>query len=69
MRKKSSRLEQHEIITIRLYQEKMAYYQNLLDRTTDDMLTQRGLDPLACAIEMPTGKITKRPKIENKEAQ
>lgn len=58
-RKNSSQLQEHEITTVLLYQQKMAYFQNLLNQETDDMLRERGLDPAECSIDMPSGKITK----------
>ena len=56
--KNSHKLEEYERITIGLYQEKIAYWQNLLTQYVTESLKQKGLEPKDCSIDLPTGEIT-----------
>ena len=55
--KNSHKLEEYERITIGLYQEKIAYWQNLMTQYVTETLKQKGLEPKDCSIDLPTGEI------------
>jgi len=66
MSKELGKLEDHEKIAIALYQEKMAYFNLMLSNYVNSILTQRGLTPGDCTVDVSTGIISKKP-VEKKD--
>jgi len=63
----TQKLEESERIAIGLYQEKIAYWQNLLTQFISSALEHRGLEPKDCVIDARTGLITIK-KAEKEES-